>query len=74
MNLGVPNFSAHPVKNEQNGETYTEYQITRDGFTFLQWVLPAKKATAFREAYINEFNRLEEQVRNNSQAKELTPH
>ncbi len=54
------NFSL--VKFEHNGNEYTEYQITRDGFMFLAMGFTGKKAATFKEAYINEFNRLEQEL------------
>jgi Rha family phage regulatory protein len=50
------NFSAHPYINEQNGETYNLYQMTKDGFMFLVMGFTGKKAAAIKEAYINAFN------------------
>ncbi len=53
------NFSRVPYLH--NGNTYTEYQITRDGFTFLAMGFTGKKAAQFKEAYIEAFNALEQQ-------------
>jgi len=55
------NFSAVPYQH--NGNTYTEYQITRDGFTFLAMGFTGKRAAQFKEAYIEEFNRMESELR-----------
>ena len=69
LNLDIPEgfmsaeFSAHPYKHPQNGESYTEYQITRDGFTFLAMSFTGKKAAAFKVAYIEAFNAMEKQLR-----------
>lgn len=54
------NFCA--VQFEHNGNQYTEYQITRDGFTFLAMGFTGKRAAQFKEAYINAFNELERQA------------
>ncbi|GAB2191794.1 hypothetical protein MAH1_34020 [Sessilibacter sp. MAH1] len=54
------NFSAVPYNH--NGNEYIEYQITRDGFMFLAMGFTGKKAATFKEAYINEFNRLEQEL------------
>ena len=50
------NFSAHPYINEQNGEKYTLYEMTKDGFMFLVMGFTGKKAARVKEAYINAFN------------------
>lgn len=54
------NFSLVPFNH--NGNTYTEYQITKDGFVFLAMGFTGKKAATFKEAYINRFNELEKQT------------
>lgn len=54
------NFCA--VQFEHNGNQYTEYQITRDGFTFLAMGFTGKRAAQFKEAYIEAFNELERKV------------
>lgn len=51
------NFLAVTYKHK--GNDYTEYQITRDGFTFLAMGFTGKKAAEFKEAYINAFNEME---------------
>ncbi len=52
------NFSAHPHTNEQNGEKYTLFEMTKDGFMFLVMGFTGKKAAGIKEAYINAFNRM----------------
>ncbi len=54
------NFLAVPYLH--NGNQYTEYQITRDGFTFLAMGFTGKRAAQFKEAYIEAFNELERKV------------
>ena len=56
------NFSAHPYTNDQNGEKYTLWEITKDGFMFLVMGFTGKKAALIKEAYIEAFNRMAEQV------------
>lgn len=56
------NFSEHPYINEQNGQTYTEYNITRDGFAFLCMGFTGAKAAQWKEKYINTFNRMAERL------------
>lgn len=58
------------VKNKelpQGGATKTkEYIITRDGFVFLVMGFTGKKAAKFKEDFIREFNRMEQQIRSNN--------
>ncbi|EKP3243387.1 Rha family transcriptional regulator [Escherichia coli] len=54
------NFSR--VKFEHWGNTYNAYQITKNGFVFLVMGFTGKKAAAFKEAYIAEFDRMEKQL------------
>ena len=56
------NFSAHPYKNEQNGETYQIWNITKDGFMFLVMGFTGKKAAQIKEAYINAFNAMADKL------------
>lgn len=55
------NFSAVAVKVQAGfNERETKAQeMTKDGFVFLVMGFTGKKATAFKEAYIAEFNRME---------------
>jgi len=41
--------------------------MTRDGFTFLAMGYTGAKADAFKLAYLNEFNRIEEELRKQAQ-------
>ncbi|OIN23358.1 hypothetical protein AO411_2030665, partial [Salmonella enterica subsp. enterica serovar Sarajane] len=55
------NFCAH-VENIKAGAVNRDsrsYKITKDGFVFLVMGFTGKKAAAFKEAYIAEFNRME---------------
>ena len=56
---GVRNFAETSVTDEQNGQTYPAYRLTRDGFTLLAMGFTGKKALAFKLAYIDAFNRME---------------
>lgn len=64
-NFKSANFFAHPQKNEQNGESYTLWEMTKDGFMFLVMGFTSKKAGAIKEAYINAFNQMASQLRSN---------
>lgn len=57
------NFAPSPYLNEQN-KAQPEYLITRDGFMLLVMGYTGEKAMRFKEAYIREFNRMEEELRN----------
>ena len=52
------NFAPGSYKDAQ-GQERPEYLITRDGFTFLAMGFTGAKAAAFKEAYIEAFNRME---------------
>lgn len=49
---------------DAKGEKRPAYQITKDGFVFLVMGFTGKKAAAFKEAYIAEFNRMEATLHN----------
>ncbi len=57
------NFKLCHKNNElQNGKPQPYYEMTKDGFVFLVMGFTGKKAAAFNEAYIAEFNRMEERL------------
>ena len=45
-----------------NGKPIKRYRLTRDGFTFLAMGFTGEKAQAFKWAYIDAFNRMEEKL------------
>ncbi|EBV1275580.1 Rha family transcriptional regulator [Salmonella enterica subsp. enterica serovar Oranienburg] len=59
------NFSTVVITTQAGfDERETEaYEMTKDGFVFLVMGFTGKKAAAFKEAYIAEFNRMEEEIR-----------
>lgn len=65
-----PDFSARNFAEtkisvmQPNGgyRTIPAYQITRDGFAFLAMGFTGSRAARFKEAYINAFNQMEEQL------------
>ena len=59
---GVLNFEETHVTDEQNGQRYPAYRLTRDGFTLLAMGFTGKKALAFKLAYIDAFNRMEAEL------------
>ena len=48
------------------GKAYKEYLISRDGFTLLAMGFTGKKALDWKLKYIDAFNRMEEELRNNN--------
>ncbi|WP_110968339.1 Rha family transcriptional regulator [Pseudomonas huaxiensis] len=58
-----PEFNQHnfaPIEyTDTVGRKYTQYRMTRDGFTFLCMGFTGKEAAKWKEAYIDAFNRLE---------------
>ncbi|EEC5247803.1 Rha family transcriptional regulator [Salmonella enterica subsp. enterica] len=56
------------VQFEHRGNTYDAYEMTKDGFVFLVMGFTGKKAAAFKEAYIAEFNRMEAELSGASNA------
>lgn len=47
---------------DANGRTYPKYIITQDGFTFLVMGYTGKEAARFKEMYIDEFNRMRDEL------------
>lgn len=47
---------------DTKGEKRPMYEMTKDGFVFLVMGFTGKKAAAFKEAYIAEFNRMEAEL------------
>ncbi|BAE74014.1 hypothetical phage protein [Sodalis glossinidius str. 'morsitans'] len=68
------NFAGAEYTDEQN-KPRPMFEMTKDGFVFLVMGFTGKKAAAFKEAYIAEFNRMEAELyampRHNSSAAEL---
>ena len=53
---GVRNFAETPYIDPQNGQTYSAYTMTKNGFVFLVQKFSGKKAVAFQIAYIEAFD------------------
>ena len=66
------NFKESCYKNEQS-KRQPEFLLTRDGFSILIMGFTGKKAIAFKEAYINRFNQMEEFIKNLLEAKTEFP-
>lgn len=59
-----PNFGVCYENNTlQNGKPQKYYRLTRDGFTFVTMGFTGEKATRFKWAYIEAFNRMEAQLK-----------
>ena len=61
---GLRNFEQTPYIEPSTGQTYRQYEMTRDGFTLLAMGFTGKKALKFKLAYIEAFNRMEQALRN----------
>jgi Rha family phage regulatory protein len=48
---------------DKNNQMRKMYEMTRDGFSFLAMGFTGAKAAQFKEAYIEAFNRMEEQIK-----------
>lgn len=59
-------FIEKAYKVDDNNKLYKEYLMTRDGFTLLAMGFTGKEAFKFKLAYIEAFNKMEEELRNHS--------
>lgn len=59
------NFSPSEY-TDSTGRKLPMYQITKNGFVFLVMGFTGKKAAAFKETYIAEFDRMEKELRQNN--------
>ncbi|EFJ8857275.1 transcriptional regulator [Escherichia coli] len=65
LDFNARNF-ADVTYTDAKGEKRPMYQITKNGFVFLVMGFTGKKAAAFKEAYIAEFDRMETELRQNN--------
>jgi Rha family phage regulatory protein len=63
------NFHESNYLNSQN-KSMPMYEMTRDGFSFLVMGFTGSKAAQFKEAYIEAFNRMEEQIKSQMEINE----
>lgn len=67
-----PEFNRHnfaPIEyTDTAGRKYTQYRMTRDGFTFLCMGFTGKEAAQWKEAYIRAFNQIESELVHKAQA------
>lgn len=68
-------FKKSTYQHPQNKQWYREYLMTRDGFTLLSMGFNGKKALDWKLKYIEAFNKMEEELRENKQDqyKNLSP-
>lgn len=59
--FSLRNFAESTYKNDR-GRTYPKYLITQDGFSFMVMGYTGKEAARFKEMYINEFNRMRDEL------------
>lgn len=57
-------FLKHSYVNQQNGQTYPEYLMNRDGFSLLVMGFTGQRALEWKLKYINAFNEMEMQLKN----------
>ena len=58
---------------DSTGRSLPKYIITQDGFSFLVMGYTGKEAARFKEMYINEFNRMRQQLQTGIDMKRLSP-
>ncbi|EIK2775112.1 Rha family transcriptional regulator [Salmonella enterica] len=58
---------------DSTGRKLPMYDMTKDGFVFLVMGFTGKKAAAFKEAYIAEFNRMEAELNQSKTSPTLKP-
>ncbi|MDP7980480.1 Rha family transcriptional regulator [Bacillus sp. WLY-B-L8] len=62
---GKPNFG-ESYYEVGNGRKYKKYNLTKDGFTLLVMGFTGSEAMKFKMMYIDEFNRMEQELKNRS--------
>jgi Rha family phage regulatory protein len=72
LNFKVSKYQVSGGKNASREETM--YEITRDGFMFLAMGFTGKQAAQWKEAYILDFNRMENQLLGNSEPLTSAQH
>lgn len=63
---GLSNMFAESTYTDKSGKQNKMYYLNRDGFTFIAMGFTGRKADEFKLKYIDAFNRMEEQIRNQS--------
>ena len=62
----VKNMFAEATYLDKKGEQRKMYYLNRDGFTFIAMGFTGRKVDEFKLKYIDAFNKMEEQIRNQS--------
>lgn len=65
---GMPIFRQTPYVEPTTGQTYRQYEMTRDGFAVLGMGFTGKRALRFKLDYIAAFNRMETMLKGQSLA------
>lgn len=60
--VNTPYYEEKYVVNPQNGETYLQYEMNRDGFTLLAMGFTGDKALKYKLLYIAAFNEMEKRL------------
>lgn len=60
---GVLNFAQTPYVDQQNGQTYQMYEITRDGYSMLVMGFTGKKAMEWKIKFLEAFNAMEQRIK-----------
>lgn len=64
-------FICSEYKNEQNGQFYKEYLLTRDGFSLLVMGFTGQKALEWKLKYIEAFNKMERTLKEQKNSMSL---
>jgi Rha family phage regulatory protein len=59
---GMRNFALTPYTHPQNKETYNMYELTYSAFVMVAMGFTGTKAMAFKKKYIEEFDRMQEEL------------
>lgn len=63
---GLSEMFAESTYTDRSGKQNKMYYLNRDGFTFIAMGFTGRKADEFKLKYIDAFNKMEEQIRNQS--------
>lgn len=72
-NSATRNMFFETTYKNTRGQEYPEFLMNRDGFTLLAMGFTGKKALEFKLAYIDQFNRMENHIKRQLDASQLSP-
>lgn len=72
-NSTVKNMFVEDVYTNTRGRKYRQVLMNRDGFTLLAMGFTGRKAVQFKIAYIEQFNKMEETIKNQIDTSQLSP-